>query len=107
MHNLGFQMMLTTHSPYVLGALNNLKYSAYLAEYYPIKDEVYRVIPRHFSLSALSAYYVENGTISSCLEDMDGALIDNTVIDGASITINEDYDKLFDLFTQFTDEGEE
>ena len=106
MHSLGFQMMLTTHSPYVLGAVNNMKYAAFLAENKDIENEVYQVIPRELTLSSLAAYYVSDGTIDPCLEDMDGQLIDNTVIDGASIEINEDYDKLFDLFCQRFDEGE-
>lgn len=96
--NNGCQIVTTTHSPYVLGTLNNLKFAAYLANNSCIKDEVYNIIPEAICLDSLEAYYVQNGGIELCLEDMDGELIDNTLIDGASQLINDDLDSLFELY---------
>ena len=44
----------------------------------------------------LSAYYVEDGEIRSCLDE-ESESIDNGVIDGASDEINMDYEKMVDL----------
>lgn len=52
----------------------------------------------YICLDSLEAYYVQNGGIELCLEDMDGELIDNTLIDGASQLINDDLDSLFELY---------
>jgi len=101
--NSGCKVITTTHSPYVLGALNNMKYAAHLAANTAAADRVYDVIGRDMCLDSLSAYYVKDGRIESCLEKTEEELIDNTIIDGASVTINDDYDKLYYLSV---DEGE-
>ena len=104
--NNGCQIITTTHSPYVLGALNNHKFASYLANDTRIRDEVYNIIPQEICLKSLDAYYVKDGIISSCLEDMDGDLIDNTVIDEASQFINNDLDDLFELYSKLSESEE-
>lgn len=104
--NNGCQIITTTHSPYVLGALNNHKFASYLANDFRIKDEVYEIISKEICLGSLDAYYVKDGTITSCLEDMDGDLIDNTVIDEASQSINNDLDDLFELYSKLSESEE-
>lgn len=102
----GCQILMTTHSPYVLGALNNLKYASYLSESEEIKNEVSEIVPEDIQLKNITAYYVEKGTVRDCLEDMEEKLIDNGVIDDASIEINRVYDELFALFCKMKDDKE-
>ncbi len=104
--NNGCQILMTTHSPYVLGALNNLKYASYLSESEEIKNEVSEIVPEDIQLKNVTAYYVEKGTVRDCLDDMEEKLIDNGVIDDASVEINRVYDELFALFCKMTDDKE-
>lgn len=89
--------MITTHSPYVLGALNNLIYAEYIARHANKRERVDKVVDKFIRIRYNVAYKVENGTIESCIEDTPEKLIINEVIDGASGDINALYDKLFDI----------
>lgn len=97
MSNCGCQLLITTHSPYILGAFNNLIYAEYLASYKNRSKEVEKLVDKIFRISCSTAYKVENGTIEKCVEDTPERLIINEVIDGASVDINQLYDKLFDI----------
>ncbi len=97
MHNHGCQMMITTHSPYVLGAMNNLIYADYIARKTQDEASVKRCIGQDYWVRSCSAYQVTNHEITSCLEEGDEHLIANSVIDGASTDINRLFDKLFEL----------
>ncbi len=100
--NLGCQVLITTHSPYVLGAINNLKYASHLSEDYPeISDRVKDIIPELKMLKNISAFYVDGDNcneIKNCIDDSDAGLIDNGVIEGASEKIHDDYMSLFELY---------
>ncbi len=91
--NNGCQLLVTTHSPYILGATNNLIYANYLSTQYDVND----VVNKFFHIKNHNAYYVQDGKITSCLEDSEEKLICNEIIDGASETINNTYDTLFDF----------
>lgn len=92
--NSGCQMLITTHSPYILGALNNLMYASYIsANNTPKADSL---VSKNKQIKNYCAYYVDNGKITSCLEDSPEKLIKNEVIDGVSQEINRLYDDLFE-----------
>ena len=90
--------LVTTHSPYILGAVNNMVYARLIADdngsscYESVKS----VLDKRMWIKECAAFYVTDGKVTSCLED-DGQLIRNEVIDGASADINADYNKLFDI----------
>lgn len=95
--NTGNQVMLTTHSPYILGTLNNLLYAN------KISDQVDRTELNHIiyerewiEFSKLSAYYVNEGHCISCM-DAEFQAIENGMIDGASEDINRDFDRMVAL----------
>lgn len=91
-------VLITTHSPYVLGALNNLIYAEYLSHRQDIRERIHGEVEEIFLVKNQKAYFLENGAIRSCLEsEEEGGLIINEVIDGASSEINELYDRLFDI----------
>lgn len=97
MYNQKCQMMITTHSPYVLGALNNLIYAGHIAAKAQNKELVDKYIGKEYWIHQCSAYQTASGEIHSCLEEGEEHLISNAVIDGASADINELFDKLFDI----------
>ncbi|MFQ9358131.1 MAG: hypothetical protein ACLR2D_02160 [Anaerobutyricum hallii] len=90
-------MLLTTHSPYILGTINNMLYANRISKKVN-KSKVEKIMNRlkWLQLEKLSAYYVESGVIRSCL-DKEFESIDNEVIDGVSDVINRDYDRMLEL----------
>lgn len=98
-YNQSNNIFLTTHSPYILGALNNLIYANHLAQKPDLKQQVCDIISERYHVkNDYNAYYLQDGRMRSCIEDeAEGGLIVNEVIDGASVEINELYEKLFDL----------
>lgn len=95
-HKKEYRMVLTTHSPYILTALNNYIYAYQVGQKYP--DEVNALIPKHLWIDPkrVSAYFVENGTVRSIMDD-ELQQIDADKIDEASTLTNELYDKLLDI----------
>lgn len=95
-HSFGNGTLITTHSPYVLGSLNNMLFANQIIEEKPdTSEKVYAVIDKDKVLEKCQAYNIKNGDLSTCMAE-DG-LIANEVIDGASSDINEAYDSLFSI----------
>lgn len=90
------QWILTTHSPYILSALNNLLYAHRIGAKKP--DEVAEVIDRRLWVDPerLQVFFVGDGGIRSIMDE-ELQLIKSEEIDSASATINDAYGKLFDL----------
>ena len=82
-------VMITTHSPYILGQLNNMLLGNQL------KNNDGTIIPMDQIIqgSWISAQHVHDGRIESALTD---GLIDNSLIDGASKDINDLTDRLLE-----------
>ncbi len=95
--NDGNRVLLTTHSPYILGSLNNMLYANRISKNVDkvLLGEIINPL-KWLDYKKLSAYYVEDGEIRSCLDE-ESESIDNGVIDGASDEINMDYEKMVDL----------
>lgn len=95
--NAGNQIVLTTHSPYILGTLNNLLYANKISKQVD-KEKLHRIINRDrwLDFEKLSAYYVGDGQCRSCV-DSEFQAIENEMIDGASEDINRDYDRMLVL----------
>ena len=97
-------VVLTTHSPYILGSINNLLYANDLSEKGD-KDKLSEIINRDFWLdySSLGAYFLDNG-VAKDIKDKEFADINHDVIDGASLDINDAYERMVEL--KFETEGE-
>lgn len=96
MSNQSCELLITTHSPYILGAVNNLIYAnAIINE--NNRDSIKNLVNEKLFINEHNAYFVDNGMIQSCIEDTPERLIINEVIDGASSDINQLYDELFDI----------
>lgn len=89
----GSQVIVTTHSPYILGEFNNLLYAA---EIHSADEQRNAIVPSCEALDAswTKAVHVINGQVVDGMED---GLIDNSLIDGASDTINNENDALMEL----------
>ncbi len=88
------QIFITTHSPYILGTINNLLYADKISEIVD-KSKLESIISSNkwLKFSILSAYFIDHGFVSSCTDDEFGS-IKNEIIDGASEDINGDFEKM-------------
>lgn len=95
--NGGNKILLTTHSPYILGTINNMLYANRISKEVDnaILGKIINPL-KWLGFEKMSAYYVESGVIHSCLDEEFEA-INNEIIDGASDEINIDYEKMADL----------
>lgn len=104
-YNSGHQMLITTHSPYVLGSINNLIYASELAS----KDQpaVEEIISKNLWIQrdGISAWYVHDGKPQDCI-DAETGFIQNELIDEISGVINDTFDKLLDIQTESEEAGE-
>ena len=89
-------MLVTTHSPYVLGALNNLLYANRISLIDASKVD--EVISKMLWLQGekFSAWFVKDGKIENCIDE-EIEMIQNQKIDEISKVINSDFDKIFDI----------
>lgn len=62
-------LLMTTHSPYILTALNNYIYAYQVGQKNP--EEVNTLIPKNLWIDPkrVSAYFVENGTVRSIMDE--------------------------------------
>jgi ABC-type phosphate transport system ATPase subunit len=94
------QFFITTHSPYILTAINNLLQAGSLYRD-ASKNQLHqleKIIPRYKSLNVydLSAYVLENGKCSNII-CFDTGLIDANIIDSVSDDLAIQFDKLLNL----------
>lgn len=94
--NCKHSIVLTTHSPYVLGTLNNLLYAKTFTE--KNREKAEKIIPIAFWLDNLKfgSWFVKNGTVENCMDE-EIHMIQNEKIDEISRVINQEFDKLLDL----------
>ena len=90
------ECLITTHSPYILGALNNILDARRLLDKGVdvsniIENESIPLLTRQ---GDLCAYFVDGGSVSDALDEL--GLIKNELIDGASDDINRVTDKLIE-----------
>ena len=91
---VGNTVLMTTHSPYVLGTVNNLLYADTVGKYSMKKTA--QVISRckWIRSESCTAMFMENGSVEDCMYP-DLMQIDNSLLDQISHGINEEYDQLF------------
>lgn len=92
------KLILSTHSPYILTALNN----SILAEevFEKTGKEIDAYTPeKRVAFDDVAAYQFEDGKIVS-IKDEETRLIDADAIDSCSAEINSDFDKLLDLLPE-------
>ena len=89
------RLIFTTHSPYILGTVNNCLYAGNL-----MKNgfDVLSIIEKQYQLISedVGAYFINDGTIISAFDSELGQ-INHDLIDGCSREINEVYEKLSEV----------
>ena len=96
-------LIITTHSPYILSHLNLLLYAHQVATQYPDRaDEVAKLVPRESWIdpTEFAAYYVGEGGVRSIVNDELG-LIDNNALDEISGDQADAFDQLIDISRGF------
>lgn len=94
------QFLITTHSPYVLTAFNNLLQAGSLA--FDASEEVLEKISEYVSPlkfiepNEIAVYSLENGNANSIFND-ETELIDTNIIDGVSNELAIQFDQLLDI----------
>lgn len=89
------QVIITTHSPYILASINNLMYAHKVGE----KDKrVEEIIDRNLWLNhiKMETYFIDSGKAEDII-DREYQMIRNEKIDSVSSIINEEYDFLYNL----------
>lgn len=95
----GNAVLLTTHSPYVLGAVNNLLYAGEVGKLSPAKVKEIVSQCKWIDGNTCEAYFVEDGVVKNCIDD-ELQQIDNSLLDKISRSINDEYDTLFEIIQE-------
>ena len=88
-------MFITTHSPYILGSLNNLLYAGSRSAKF--KKKIAEIIPEEYQLKHIDAFYLKDGGIEAAIDDEIKPLIQNGLIDDASHELNDEFDGMINI----------
>lgn len=89
-------LMVTTHSPYVLSSLNLLVFAYQTAQKRPeLIEEIKAIVPQEswINPSEFAAYYVHEGTVRSIINPKTGLISENE-LDEVSDMIGDEFDAL-------------
>ncbi len=95
---LGFQFVITTHSPYILSSFNNLIEAGQAARNNPqLKDEIAKIVPEQYWIKEgdFKAYAIEDGNLRSILNE--SGFVEGNYLDRVSETIGDEFDRLIKL----------
>jgi hypothetical protein len=93
------KLIITTHSPYTLTAIDNLIQAKNAFEQHPeLKEEINKVVPENLwvDFNKVSCYYFEDGRCRSTL-DMESRSIGSSNIDDVSESLGATFDQLLAL----------
>ena len=94
------QYVITTHSPYILSALNNLMYGEQIARHKPEKRDQVRSVLGGASLVApasVRAYSFADGRVESII-DAETELVEAIALDKVSNELASEFEALVDIF---------
>lgn len=101
--NLGTnELVITTHSPYILAAMNLCLFAHRVAQKHPDKiEDVKAIVPQNSWLDPenFNAYYVGEGTAKTIFNPKTG-MISESVLDETSEIIGSDFDELMEIYRQ-------
>ena len=102
--SLNTKFVITTHSPYILSAINNYIYASELSKKH--KEKVSSVLPEETWLNKekVNGYFVSEGKLNN-LYDNELNMLKAELIDSASDLVNAEYDKLFEIECEGSDEN--
>lgn len=96
--NKKHQLTITTHSPYLLSALNILLFAHQVGEV----DEVAtnKIIPKEnwINPQKFAAYFLEKGGTARLIFDKEAGMISENELDNVSLNLGDEFDKLMDIY---------
>ncbi|UMR32900.1 ATP-binding protein [Massilia sp. MB5] len=97
---IGCDLVVTTHSPYILGAINNCVY-AHIIGNSQNRETVAEIIPERQWIDPKHSvgWFVNSGEINSIVDE-ELKFLDTSTVDSASDLINRDYESLLELVRQ-------
>ena len=95
-HGKNHRLVMTTHSPYVLTSLNNLICAHSIGQKH--REEVEKIISSDYWLDFkdIDVFYVSDGVAESIMDE-ETKQIKAERIDGISIALNEEYERLLEI----------
>lgn len=96
------ELVITTHSPYILAAINLCLFAHRVAQKHPNKvEEIQAIVPQVSWLNPnqFCAYYVGEGTAKTIFNPKTG-MISESVLDEVSEIIGSDFDELMEIYRQ-------
>lgn len=95
---ISLQFVITTHSPYILTAFNNLLQAGHLLENGADKKKLFKIVPEFEVLKCgeLNAYAFQDGGVVSLIDEETG-LISADLLDQVSEEIAVQFDELLEL----------
>lgn len=93
----GMQIIVTTHSPYILGEFNNILIASNSAYSRKQKEKLKKIIPDTLwtDYDKWTALFVKNGTIEN-IKDDELHQMNNDKLDAISSVINDEYDQIIE-----------
>jgi predicted ATPase len=98
------QLLMTTHSPYVLSSLNLLIFAYQTAQKHPEQIEAIKaIVPQESWINPdeFAAYFVDEGTARSIISPKTGMIAENE-LDGVSDLIGDEFDALKRIYISKT-----
>jgi len=88
------QLIITTHSPYILASLNNLLYANKVGREKP--EAISKIISQRLwvDVKDVQAFFIRDGKLEDII-DHDLEMIKNEALDSASRIINEEFDQIY------------
>lgn len=102
------ELIITTHSPYILTAYNNLLFAnRVIQKNEELKEEVYKNIneecildSKDFAAYGLKIVQSEDDVYCQSIVDEEMGLIDQNFLDSVSDTLNDEFHNLYDLYAK-------
>ncbi len=93
------QFFITTHSPYILTAFNNLLQAGHIdSSTMMSKNKLYKIVPqKHIVNPGIFRAYTLSGGEAECICSKENGLINTNIIDDVSNELAIQFDKLLDL----------
>ena len=101
----GMQIIVTTHSPYILGEFNNVLIASNSAYSEEQKEKIKKIIPDTLwtDYDKWTALFVKDGTIENTKDD-ELHQMNNDKLDAISSVINDEYDQIIECTLGNTEE---
>lgn len=90
------QFMLTSHSPYILSAINNHIYAYVVGGRLPVETSEVIARDEWIKPNSLNGYFVSDGSVNA-LFDENLLMLKTELIDVASDLVNKEYEQIFEI----------